>query len=81
MAALSPNRTSAVPLMNDIPTIDLAGKAIDQTGLDSLLKADGPRRIVGADLSGLVFGEVDLGGWQFDNCNLGHARLVRTRLP
>ncbi len=66
--------------MTDIPTIDLTDKAIDQATLDSLLKVDSPRRIIGADLSGLVFGEVDLGGWQFDNCNIGHSRLVRTRL-
>lgn len=66
--------------MSDIPTIDLTGEAVDQAGLDRLLAAGAPRRLVGADFSGLAFGEVDLGGWRFEGCNLGHCKLVRTRL-
>lgn len=66
--------------MTDISTIDLTGKPLDQSGLDRLLKADSPHRIVGADFSGLAFGEVDLVGWQFEDCNIGHCRLVRTHL-
>ncbi|WP_026793069.1 pentapeptide repeat-containing protein [Pleomorphomonas oryzae] len=66
--------------MSDIPTIDLTGKAVDQAGLSKLIAANAPRRLVGADFSGLSFGEADLNGWQFEACTFGHAKLIRTRL-
>ena len=66
--------------MTDVPSIDLTGKTVDQAALDGLTSIGAPRRLVGADLGGLVFGEVDLAGWQFEGCNLAHCKLVRTRL-
>ena len=66
--------------MTDVPSIDLTGKTVDQAALDGLTSIGAPRRLVGADLGGLVFGEVDLAGWQFEGCYLAHCKLVRTRL-
>lgn len=66
--------------MSDIPTIDLTGETVDQAGLSKLMAVGTPRRLVGADLSGLSFGEADLSGWQFEGCTFGHAKLIRTRL-
>ena len=73
-------RHEADRFMTDLQTIALSGAAVDQPSLDKLLAAGAPRRLVGADLSGLTFGEVDLNGWQFETCNLGRCKLIRTRL-